>query len=128
MRNDEEFNQRIQHIGRGLENLAGRINLTRQMLRRRAQLMREMVAKPVVKTWQESSPRPLGLEILGRAPPQSERAEAKQAEPRPILPGLWDLITTKPKIETKQAEPQLIEQPVEVEERTRYPPEEPRLF
>lgn len=112
--NEEEFNQRIQGVARGLENLVERINLTRQILRSRAQLARELVAKPVVDKWQGSRPLPIGLEILGRISPQPERAEAKQveikqaepkpAEPKPILLGLWNLITTKPKVEVPPAE------------------------
>ena len=120
MRSDEEFNQRIQHIGRGLENLAERINMLRQTARGRVQLMRGVV-RPAVDKLVAAQPRPPGSV---RTPPQPERAEAQR--PGPIFP-ILGLIPAKPEVaEAPQAEPQ--ERPAEIEEKRRYPPERPALY
>jgi len=64
MQSDETFNEQVQHVGRGLRNLVARVNLVRQTLRSRAQLMREFAIKPAIDEWQKSRPRLLGVEIL----------------------------------------------------------------
>ena len=122
MQNDEEFNGRVQHVRQGLQNLVAQVNLTRQMLRNRVQLTRELVTKPVVKTWQESRPRPLSLGVLEKTPPQPER-EAKQ--PEPILQTLVEMLNQKPK---PKVEPPVKAPQVEVEPKPAPRWEKPALL
>lgn len=116
MQSDETFDERVQRVGQGLQNLVTQINSTRQMLRNRVQSAREIVAKPVIEVWQKTRPHPLGLEMLERASLQPERAEPQR--PEPILRALTDMLNPKPKpkVEAPHVEVrEQIEQPVKAE-------------
>lgn len=140
MQGDETFDGRVQRVGQGLQNLVAQVNSVRQMMRNRVQSAREIVAKPVIETWQKTRPHPLGLEMLERASLQPEhtkearQVEIKQAEPKPVEPifqGLWDLISRPKTIEAPQVEVQeQIEQPVKIEVEPKSTPhwEKPALL